>query len=233
MIIKTTNPIVDSVSSQFKTKMAEDEGYGEYDTSGGGSWSGTHLNIDGDEQFKREMSEGEGEYDTAGGGRWMGTQYGADGEVQDNFKTKQIGAGGLTISTENPVYEDTAIQEHEWLSSASGPTRRARRRSKKSKRGSKRGGGNFWDKLKGGIQKVSDSGILQQIGGAVQGGMQEDPAYGIGDTSFEPTPIITTDPPKTGMSTGAKIGIAVGVVAVIGIGAYFVMKNKGGKSSKK
>jgi hypothetical protein len=29
-----------------------------------------------------------------------------------------------------------------------------------------------------------------------------------------------------GMSTGAKIGIAVGILAILGVGAYFVIKNK-------
>jgi hypothetical protein len=37
----------------------------------------------------------------------------------------------------------------------------------------------------------------------------------------------TPQPEKKGLSLGAKIGIGVGVVAILGIGAYFLLRNKG------
>jgi hypothetical protein len=36
----------------------------------------------------------------------------------------------------------------------------------------------------------------------------------------------TVAPKEKGLSMGAKIGIGVGIVAVLGIGAYFIIKNK-------
>lgn len=48
-------------------------------------------------------------------------------------------------------------------------------------------------------------------------------------TSIRTAPTTSTPPPPPppkGMSTGAKVGIALGVIAVIGVGAYFIFKKK-------
>lgn len=223
----------DSSDAQFKQEMAEGEGEGEYWTSGGGSY----LGMDGaesDAQFKKEMAEGEGEneYYTAGGGSWSEAAAGSDGvsdggQVRDNFKSKEFSAGGMTVRTENPVYEDTQIQADEWMSSVSGATRRARRRSKK------KSGGTFWDKVKGAAGKVADSGIIQNLMAGQQGqqggfdnGMGMDPSL----MNPQPLPPANTD---TGMKTGTKIAIGVGVAALIGTGVYLYMKSQKGKGGSK
>ena len=265
MKIITNNPIVNfSQQQEYDMKLAQGEGEGEYDTSGGGSWAGTHSSLDGDAQFKREMAEGEGEgeywtsgggsylgmdgdsdaqfkremaegegeneYYTAGGGSWSEAAAGSDGvsdggEVRDNFLQKKFTAGGMTVRTENPVYEDSQVQADEWLSSVSGPTRRAKRNSRKA------AGTTFWDKLKGAAGKGADSGILQNLTQGDSGGLDDDTGYDPGLTDTITLPPEDTD---TGMSTGAKIGIAVGVVALVGAGVFFYMKSKkGGKGKTK
>ena len=130
----------DESDAQFKKEMAEGEGEGEYWTAGGGSYLGVDGPDSNDAQFKKEMAEGEGEgeYWTAGGGSYLGADGdGADGisdggQVRDNYTKKDFSVGGMTVKTENPVYEDSAVQLDEWMSSASGAVRRARRRQKKA-----------------------------------------------------------------------------------------------------
>jgi len=190
--------------AQFKAEMAEGEGEGEYYTAGGGSYLGFRgktrrlkgmsvkdraSSIDGpesDAQFKAEMAEGEGEgeYWTAGGGSYLGM----DGVV-DNFAAKIVRDGPITVKTDNPVYQDTALEAKQFMSNfmseevdvdveedseflGSRANRRARRnvrkgrgskRNTKSRRSSgaprKRSG-----KLKGFLGKVGnfakDSGLL-------------------------------------------------------------------------
>ena len=242
----------DSSDAVFKKEMAEGEGEGEYWTAGGGSYLGVDGPDSNDAVFKKEMAEGEGEgeYWTAGGGsmlgadgdwsqsgsKWRGTMSSADG-VEDNFKAKQISTGGVTIKTDNPVYEDTAMQEHEFLSSFGGSKamRRAKRASRKSKRRAK---GSFGDRVSSGFGKVRDSGILQTLGGALGMGGQGQGQGNMGmqsgfDPMMNPNPLPPAPAPR-GMSTGAKVGITLGVLAVVGVGFYLYSKNKGkGKGGKK
>ena len=226
--------------SDIDMDMMDGEGMGEYDTAGGGSYDESNSGFDSDgiddSQFRLEMSEGEGmgEYDTAGGGSNF---YGADGvseggEVQDNFTKKDIGVNGMSVSTENPVFYDSDMQEHEYLSSACGEEHsnlfgsKANRRAKRTRRqGARRKKGSFIDRTSAGFNKLQNSGILASAGNLLGGNQQQ--GTGIDDpmmsdiNNFQPT-----KPPKSGMSTGAKIGIGVGVVALLGVGAYFLMKKK-------
>ena len=241
----------DSSDAQFKKEMAEGEGEGEYWTAGGGSYLGVDGPDSNDAVFKKEMAEGEGEgeYWTAGGGSYLGadgdwTQSGSkwggtmssaegvsdDGQVRDNFRKKEISTGGVTIKTDNPVYEDTAIQEHEWLSSFGGGGRAARRAKRASRRSRRSAKGSFGDRLSSGWNKLTNSGVLQSLGGALGGGQQGmDP--GMDPSLMSPMPL-TPMPQQRGMSTGAKVGIAVGVIALVGVGIYMYQKNKG-KGGKK
>ena len=256
MKVVTSNPIVSSVSDDFKRQMALGEGEGEYDTSGGGSWSGTHLNMDGidDPQFRQEMAEGEGmgEYDTAGGGSnfygadgdwsqsgsdWEGTHLSADGvseggEVQDNFTKKDIGVAGMSVSTENPVFYDTDMEQAEYLSSACGEEHsnlfgsKANRRAKRTRRkGARQQKGSLIDRASRGFNKAQNSGILSSVGNLLGGNQQMgmDPMM---DPMMQDVTNFQQTPPRPRMSTGAKIGIGVGVVALLGVGAYFLMKKK-------
>jgi hypothetical protein len=68
-------------------------------------------------------------------------------------------------------------------------------------------------KVTGAIQSIRD------VRDTARGGVKPAPAK----EQLPPPP-----PPKKGLSTGAKIGIAVGAVAVLGTIAYFLLRNKGG-----
>ena len=211
----------DMSDAQFKQEMADGEGAGEYWTAGGGSM----LGADG---FKQEMAddEGAGEYWTAGGGSYIN----ADGSVQDNFKTKSVSVDGdVTVKTSNPVYEDSTAQMNEFLSSASGATRRARRRSRRARRRSQ---GSFLDRVRSGAQKIADSGVLQSVGANfMQGGAN---TGGFNTMPMSSTPLPTTPMnQRQGMSTTAKVGIVLGVVALAGVGIYLYSKNKGKGKAKK
>lgn len=73
-------------------------------------------------------------------------------------------------------------------------------------------GGKAKDFVKGGgVQNLLDS---------LQGGRNQS-----GPAEVSPTPA-PAPAKKKGLSTGAKIGIAVGVVALIGVGYYFYTKKK-------
>jgi len=63
-------------------------------------------------------------------------------------------------------------------------------------------------------------GAIGLIGGAIQNRKNRNQGGG-GTTYYPPTP-----PPRQGLSTGAKIGIGVGVLAVVGVIIYFVTKKK-------
>jgi hypothetical protein len=74
--------------------------------------------------------------------------------------------------------------------------------------------GSLIDKAKGLIGSGKVQGVLAALNQG-QGGMNTSVA-----------PIAPPEPEKKGMSTGAKIGIGVGIAAVIGAIIYFVKKGK-------
>lgn len=84
---------------------------------------------------------------------------------------------------------------------------------------------NGWDKLKEKAKGLVGSGKVSGALNALQGGGT---SPGITNTPPPPPPPPALKKPK--MSNGAKIGIAVAAVAIIGVGIYlFVKKKKGGK----
>ena len=52
------------------------------------------------------------------------------------------------------------------------------------------------------------------------------------DTTGNDTGVTGGEEPKKGLSLGAKIGIGVGVLAVVGVLVYFITSSKGGKTVK-
>ena len=177
------------------------------------SASGPIDGAEDDAQFKKEMAEGEGEgeYYTAGGGSYLGM----DGVV-DNFAAKIVRDGPITVKTDNPVYQDTALEAKQFMSNfmseevdvdveedseflGSRANRRARRnvrkgrgskRNTKSRRSSgaprKRSG-----KLKGFLSKVGnfakDSGLLDYGAQQLQERVNRDGGMDPGmDPTFNP-----------------------------------------------
>lgn len=96
-----------------------------------------------------------------------------------------------------------------WLTTAAGRERRRKRREER-----KRSGNTLGDKVNKFVQSDLGKGILGKIGGG---------GDGMGTSTDMSLPL--EEPPKE-MSTGMKIGLVVGGVAILGIGAYFLLRKK-------
>lgn len=107
----------------------------------------------------------------------------------------------------------------DFLSSPAGRERRAKRKAKRqSTRGEKqKSGTTFGDK----VRTFAKSDLAKGILGKVLGGGED---AGAMETGALPP----MEEPK-GMSKGLKIGLIVGGVVVVGLGAWLLLRNKGGK----
>lgn len=76
--------------------------------------------------------------------------------------------------------------------------------------------------IAGKAKNFVQSGGVQNLLDSLQGGRNQP-----GPVNVSPAPAPAPAPTKKGLSTGAKIGIAVGVVAILGIGYYLYTKKKG------
>ncbi len=96
--------------------------------------------------------------------------------------------------------------------------------------------GGSWDNVEGDdvggrktfgdwVNTAQEAGWIDQgiglIGGLIQRGRENRQGGGSQQVFIPPPP-----PPPQGMSTGAKVGIGVGVVAVIGLIAFLVLRKK-------
>jgi hypothetical protein len=100
-----------------------------------------------------------------------------------------------------------------WLTTAAGRERRRKRREERQKSGT-----TFGDK----VRNVAQSDVAKGLLGGILGGGGGSGAY---DASAMP---LTDEPPKEGMSKGMKIGLIVGGVAILGLGAFLLLRKKGG-----
>ncbi len=128
----------------------------------------------------------------------------------------------MNVITSNPIIDenDFRAEDFENFFGEKARRRRAMRKSRrKTKRGQRGKDGTFLERVKGGIDKVRDSGILDTIQGVTQGRDGYDAPI---DDSFIPVDTTT----EKGMSTTAKIAIGVGVKANLGIGIYVATRKK-------
>lgn len=104
--------------------------------------------------------------------------------------------------------------------------------------GSGSGKGNFFQKAENAINQTSNAfqqgaGIVQSVGQAANSlnpSNYTNTGSGSSAGSNTYTPPVQTTPVKKGMSTGAKVGIAVGIAAVVGLGIFlYVRHNKSKK----
>ena len=120
-------------------------------------------------------------------------------------------------------YDRTYSAVFGFLSSPAGRLRRKKRRdARQNKRAeNKRTGNTFGNKVKNFAQSDLGKGLL---GKAIGGG---------GDGMGAPVDMGAIPPieePPKGMSTGMKIGLIVGGVAILGLAAYFLLRKKGGSA---
>jgi hypothetical protein len=145
---------------------------------------------------------------------YRSTYSGADG----------VATGTMEVTTDYPiVYTNSNAQSKSeyrstysaafgdgWLTTAAGRERRRKRREER-----KRTGTTFGDKVK----KAGQSPIVQGLLGNVLGG-----GSGAGAIDASAMPPIEETP--KGMSKGMKIGLIVGGVAILGLGAFLLLRKK-------
>jgi hypothetical protein len=130
--------------------------------------------------------------------------------------------GTMDVITDYPiVYTDSNAQSKSeyratysgasgnFLSTQAGRERRAKRRKERQSSGN-----TFGDKVK----KFGQTAVGQALLGKLTGKIGEQ--GGTIDTSYVPTP------EPEGMSKGMKIGLVVGGVAILGLGAWLLLRKK-------
>lgn len=144
--------------------------------------------------------------------------------------------GTMDVITSDPIIDgnyDTF--EDEFISNKSdfgggAANRRARRAGRRKKRGGRKAAGtDLGSKLKGGLGMLADSGILDTlVNGRANGDNLRPPV--LVDNSSD-LGLNSGNDEDEGMSTGVKVIIGVGIAAVLGLGAYYLLKGKKGKKS--
>jgi uncharacterized protein (UPF0333 family) len=234
--------------AQFKKEMAEGEGEGEYWTAGGGSYLGADGVVD---NFAAKVIEDGNLTVKTDNPVYEDTSMQAK-QFMSNYDGFEMDASDFEMSAfiADEVDVDEEMGSDFLGSRANRRAKRAMRKGRRSKRGTakrrssggRRSGGRR--KRSGRVKEffgkvgnfARDSGLLdygrQQLDdrlnqrGDLDPGM--DPGLGM-DPSL--TPPVTTK--REGMSTTTKIAIGVGVVALLGVGGYYLMKNmKKGKGKK-
>jgi hypothetical protein len=81
--------------------------------------------------------------------------------------------------------------------------------------------GTFAQRAGDTLTKIGESGILQSVGTLASGR-----GVAPSESPLDTMPPLPPPPPEPKMSNGAKIAIGVGVVAVLGVGIYFLTKKK-------
>ena len=143
---------------------------------------------------------------------------GSNSQTKSDYKRTYAAFNGMEVITKYPIVASTSDAETEsdyrgTYSAASGSVRRARRSARRAR------GEGFGQRLKKGAQKVLSNPFIQNVLAQKLGGSGE-------MASDQISEMPQADVTKKGLSKGAKIGIGVGVVAVIGVAAYFLTRKK-------
>ena len=148
---------------------------------------------------------------------YRSTYSGADGDTMTAGGTMQVKTSYPIVYTKSNAqsldeYRGTysAAFGDGWLTTAAGRERRRKRRAER-----KRTGNTFGDKVK----KFAGSSLGQGLLGKIGGG-----GDGMG-TSTDMGMMPPMEEPK-GMSSGMKIGLIVGGVAILGLGAWLMLRKK-------
>ena len=122
----------------------------------------------------------------------------------------------MIVKTKRPIIKATS-QEIEEFINASGATRRAKKKRKSRK---PRQQGQFGERVKTFAKKVVDSGVLPIIAAQMGTNPTDLPPIETGTDILPPD----NNPPDSG--NGKTILIAVGVIALVGVGLYMYNKKK-------
>jgi hypothetical protein len=129
----------------------------------------------------------------------------------------------MNVLTKNPIivasnsYSNNSGPTPPSLPSSSSPSSSDVEKAKKE--------GFDWDKATGTWKKVQDSGVLDYIAGLV-GRRNQQPVQTFSGGVTNQQPVMPVETRERGMSTGMKIGIAVGGVVLLGTIIYFATRKK-------
>jgi hypothetical protein len=132
---------------------------------------------------------------------------------QRQYELKRV---KMIVKTKRPIIKATS-QEIEEFINASGATRRAKKKRKSRK---PRQQGQFGERVKTFAKKVVDSGVLPIIAAQMGTNPTDLPPIETGTDILPPD----NNPPDSG--NGKTILIAVGVIALVGVGLYMYNKKK-------
>jgi hypothetical protein len=148
----------------------------------------------------------------------------SNAESLSEYRSTYAGFNGLEVVTKYPIVTSSSNAQtlSDYRSTYSGffgspSVRRAKRKSRQAK------GQGFGQKLKAGAQNVLKNPFIQNVLGQKLGLNTESGGGATPEGSYTP------EPTKKGLSTGVKIAIGVGVVALLGVGVYFATKKSKGK----
>ena len=148
----------------------------------------------------------------------------------------------MEVITDRPIYNyASGGDDFSYLTDAEKKAREERKSAKKQKRQ------QWWEKTKGTAQQIKESDYTKALAGVGAQKIQNWASTGSGmgagtgtfnaPIDFQPLPPVTdsTDSKGAGSKTGiwTKVAIGVGIVTVLGVATYFILKSKKGKSEKK
>lgn len=141
----------------------------------------------------------------------------SESETHSEYNRTYAGFNGLQVTTKYPIVTSTSDAEtlsdyRSTYSAASGAARRARRAARR------RRGDSFGQRTERFFGRALQNPFVQNVLGQKLGVSTD------ASSSQEPAYVPEPQAEKKGMSTGAKVGIAIGVVAVLGAAAYFLTK---------
>ena len=157
---------------------------------------------------------------------------GSDAETISDYRRTYAGFDGLSVQTKYPIVTSTSDAEtlsdyRSTYSGANGSGTRPRRRRSSSRRTSP-SNQSFGRRTEAFFDRALRNPFVQKVIGQKLG--VETGEQAPTETTITTEDVKIDDKPK-GLSTGAKIAIGVGILAVVGAGAYFLLKNKKPKTA--
>jgi hypothetical protein len=154
---------------------------------------------------------------------------GSDAETQSDYRRTYAGFNGLSVQTKYPIVTSTSdaetLSDYRSTYSAYNDSPPPRRRRSGSRRSSSRNQ-SFGRRTEAFFDRALRNPFVQKVLGQKLG-------VETGETAPTgpslPVEDYKTEETKKGLSTGAKVAIGIGVVAVIGVAAYFLLKKKKNK----